>query len=331
MRRWLSTAAAPLRLSSAASSNLASMRPKKSLPAVFDGRAFRYADARVAGLSRGHIRSSTSVGPHRGIRVPERITSPLGADLAYAASAPEDVALASVSACRVWGIPLPLSIGSRMHTFVAVRSPRHVPSGVAVTGFKLAGHLYSVREVDGVRALSPCVAWAQSAAVLALREVLVQADALLTRADNYPGRRHQGALATLDELRAVTAAWTGRVGVARLRAALQLVRPGSESPGESRLRFVLSEAGFAEPIVQHRVYDRGRFVARIDLSYPPLKIALEYDGEHHFTVAKAMEDIERRRELERLGWIVIQVTRRDIRDPSRLFARLRVAMLARSS
>lgn len=307
------------------------MRPKKPLPAEFDGRAFRYADARAAGVSRGQIRSSTTVGPHRGIRVPERITSPLGADLAYAAMAPGHIALASVSACRVWGIPLPLSIDSRMHTYLAVRSPRHVPSGAAITGFKLAGHLYSVREVDGVRALSPCVAWAQSAAFLEPPEVLVQADALLTRADNYPGRRREGALTTLEEMRAVTAAWMGRAGVARLRGALELVRPGVESPGESRLRYSLMAAGFAEPTVQQRVYDRGRFVARIDLSYPALRIALEYDGEHHFTVAKAMEDIERRRELERLGWIVIQVTRRDMRDPSRLFARLRVAMLARSS
>ncbi|PPF34243.1 hypothetical protein C5E05_15180 [Pseudoclavibacter sp. AY1H1] len=305
------------------------MRPKTPLPPEFANTTFRYSAALESGITRGQVRASTTTGPHRGIRTTREITSPRDADLAYARASPRDVALASVSACRVWGIPLPLAIESRRHTFVAVRSPRHVPTGVAVTGIRLAPHLFSDREFEGVRLLSPCVAWAQLAAQVSPRETLVQADALLTRADNYPGRRHGGSLATLDELRAVADAWAKRAGVAQLRAAVELARPQVESPGESRLRHALISARFPEPVLQHRVFDGRRFVARIDLAYPSLKIALEYDGEHHFTVAKAVEDIERRRELESLGWTVIQITRRDIQDPTRLFARLRAAMRPR--
>lgn len=307
----------------------ACMRPKTPLPPEFADTTFRYSDALENGITRGQIRASTITGPHRGIRTTHEITSPRDADLAYARASPRDVALASVSACRVWGIPLPLAIESRRHTFVAVRSPRHVPTGAAITGIRLATQLFSEREFEGVRLLSPSVAWAQLAAHITPRETLVQADALLTRAENYPGRRHSGSLATLDELRWVTAAWAKRAGVAQLRAAVEFARPQVESPGESRLRFALISARFPEPVLQHRVFDGRRFVARIDLSYPSLKIALEYDGEHHFTVAKAMEDIERRRELESLGWIVIQITRRDIQDPTRLFARLRAALRSR--
>lgn len=307
----------------------ACMRPKTPLPPEFADTTFRYSDALENGITRGQIRASTITGPHRGIRTTHEITSPRDADLAYARASPRDVALASVSACRVWGIPLPLAIESRRHTFVAVRSPRHVPTGAAITGIRLATQLFSEREFEGVRLLSPSVAWAQLAAHITPRETLVQADALLTRAENYPGRRHSGSLATLDELRWVTAAWAKRAGVAQLRAAVEFARPQVESPGESRLRFALISARFPEPVLQHRVFDGRRFVVRIDLSYPSLKIALEYDGEHHFTVAKAMEDIERRRELESLGWIVTQITRRDIQDPTRLFARLRAALRSR--
>ncbi|WP_146080477.1 MULTISPECIES: endonuclease domain-containing protein [unclassified Pseudoclavibacter] len=305
------------------------MRPKTPLPPEFANTTFRYSDALESGITRGQVRASTTTGPHRGIRTTREITSPRDADLAYARASPRDVALASVSACRVWGIPLPLAIESRRHTFVAVRSPRHVPTGVAITGIRLAPHLFSDREFEGVRLLSPCVAWAQLSAQITPRETLVQADALLTSADNYPGRRHGGSLATLDELRAVADAWAKRAGVAQLRAAVELARPQVESPGESRLRHALISARFPEPVLQHRVFDGRRFVARIDLAYPSLKIALEYDGENHFTVAKAVEDIERRRELESLGWRVIQITRRDIQDPTRLFARLRAAMRPR--
>lgn len=305
------------------------MRPKKPLPDEFDGRAFRAADALAAGVSPGHLRSATVPGPHHGLRAAEEVQSAREADLAYGAAAPAVAALASVSACRVWGIPLPLSIERRIHTYVAVPTPRYVPRGKAITGIKLAEHLFSTRRVDGVRILSPCVAWAQAAEMLGPREVLVQADALLTVAGNYPGRRFEGALATLEQLRAITEAWAGRAGVGAMRAALEIVRAGSESPGESRLRHSMLLAGFPEPEMQIWVLENGHLVARVDLAYSRLKIAIEYDGDHHFDKQKAIEDVERRRELERLGWIVIQVTRRDIRDPTRLFASLRAAMKAR--
>ena len=46
----------------------------------------------------------------------------------------------------------------------------------------------------------------------------------------------------------------------------------------------------------------------LDMGWPDLKIALEYDGDHHRTdPAQFARDIVRLEELAALGWLVIRV------------------------
>lgn len=92
----------------------------------------------------------------------------------------------------------------------------------------------------------------------------------------------------------------------------------------------MREHGLPEPVVQHEVYDGHRLVARVDLGYPESKVAIEYEGDEHHTDKKQWRrDIQRQRELEARGWIVIRLTQEDLNMPIALIARIRHALASR--
>jgi hypothetical protein len=115
------------------------------------------------------------------------------------------------------------------------------------------------------------------------------------------------------------------------RRRLDEVEPLAESPMESRLRLGLTGGGLPRPVAQFVVYDAlGCFVARVDLAYPELKIAVEYDGAWHWQNRR--DDDRRRDALRALGWIVIVVSAEDLyagRD--RVIAQVRSARRSRGA
>ncbi|MEX5721170.1 hypothetical protein [Geodermatophilus maliterrae] len=117
----------------------------------------------------------------------------------------------------------------------------------------------------------------------------------------------------------------GRWGVSRVRRAVPLVEPRAESAPESRLRVVLVLAGL-QPVPQFEVLERGRFVARVDLAFPDVRLAIEYEGAHHFVGDQIAQDDERLERLRMAGWRVIRVSAADMRDLEALLARIRSAL-----
>lgn len=141
-----------------------------------------------------------------------------------------------------------------------------------------------------------------------------------------PGRRDVGRRprATIDELRATVATTRWR-RVLRLREAVELIREDSWSPRESRLRMHLVTWGLPEPQLNHDVYDdHGRFLGCVDLAYPHLKIAIEYQSMLHH--ARYSADVERIAALRAAGWEVIEVTSDLLSRPEELVARVRRAI-----
>jgi hypothetical protein len=106
---------------------------------------------------------------------------------------------------------------------------------------------------------------------------------------------------------------SGIKGIRRARTTLALVDPGAESPRETSLRLLIVRAGYPRPETQIRVKDDfGQVVARVDMGWSDLKIAVEYDGDHHWTDRRRWAaDIRRTELLKELGWIVIRVTAED--------------------
>lgn len=69
--------------------------------------------------------------------------------------------------------------------------------------------------------------------------------------------------------------------------------------------------------------DLERLVARVDLAYPELKIAIEYEGDGHRTDKRQWRrDIQRQRDLEDRGWTVIRLTELDLARPESVVARI---------
>jgi very-short-patch-repair endonuclease len=101
-------------------------------------------------------------------------------------------------------------------------------------------------------------------------------------------------------------------GCRRLDRVVALADPRAESPMESRLRLLLVTAGLPAPAVQHELVTERGLVARFDLAYPEVKLALEYDGRGH------VDDIDRRRDIRtgRLGWFTARFTASDIARPT---------------
>jgi hypothetical protein len=104
--------------------------------------------------------------------------------------------------------------------------------------------------------------------------------------------------------------YKGHRNIRRARHALTLVDAGAESPRETWLRLLVIEAGYPRPQTQIPVYgEYGELVAVVDMGWEDVKIALEYEGEHHrISRAQFQRDIERYEALAELGWIAIRVT-----------------------
>lgn len=89
---------------------------------------------------------------------------------------------------------------------------------------------------------------------------------------------------TVGDIETVAAAHPGVRGLKRLRGVLPLLDGGAESPHETTARLALIDAGLPAPTTQYRVFDdRGEFIARVDMAYEQVKVAIEYDGAQHWS------------------------------------------------
>lgn len=152
-----------------------------------------------------------------------------------------------------------------------------------------------------VRTAFDCARW------LSLTEAVVVADALA----------HSG-LVTPEAFVAYVRAHRRLRGVRQADVVAQMIEPLTESPMESRLRVLLTSAGFPRPVAQYVVLDRaGNFVARADFAYPDQRLIVEYDGSHHFSQRRA--DDRRRDAVRALGWTVLVASREDYYDNPQTF------------
>lgn len=194
---------------------------------------------------------------------------------------------------------------------------RHRPNGVRTWADRIGDD--EVELLEGIRVTTP----ARTALDIACRYPLagaVSAIDALARASRLK----------LADVELLVDRYRGRKGIPRARATLDLVDPGAESPRETWLRLLIVRGGLPRPQTQIPVYDEyGQLVARVDMGWEELKIAVEYDGDHHWTERRQMtRDIRRTEQLTELGWIVIRVTADD--TPATILRRIEVALARRS-
>ena len=119
----------------------------------------------------------------------------------------------------------------------------------------------------------------------------------------------------------------GRAGVFRLRSLAEIAAD-AESPMETRLRWLLIQAGLPYPEVQTKLRDREqRFLGRADLYYPGARLILEYDGANHRD--RLVEDNRRQNLLINAGFRLLRFTATDIyQHPDVVVAQVRAALSA---
>jgi len=116
--------------------------------------------------------------------------------------------------------------------------------------------------------------------------------------------------------------YAGRRGIRNLREAVGLLDDNVRSRHESLFRFFLIRAGFSGFITNYPVTVFARNHV-IDIAFPSIKVALEYDGDYHREKDEWRRTMTRRARLEAAGWRVMQLNADDLNDPVELAARLR--------
>lgn len=293
----------------------------RPLPLSLRGTSFTTGDAMARGLSRDRLRASDLARPTRSLRVPVALAHDTVEDRARTLRpllAP-DQWFSHTTAAALWQLPLPGRLRNEpvLHvTGVAGRQMRR--PGVV-------GHRTTiptpVGTASGLPATSPLRTWLECAQYLGVRELVVMGDQLVRR------------WCTVGELRRAAASARGLRGVTRARVAADRVRSGSESPKESELRDAIVEQGLPEPTCNVEVFDAsGRLLGRVDLAYPELRIAIEYEGRHHQEDRRTyLHDIARRERFECEGWSFVLVADRDMLDERGIAERVRRRIRQRTS
>jgi hypothetical protein len=133
-----------------------------------------------------------------------------------------------------------------------------------------------------------------------------------------------------DDVAALAQRHSGRRGIRQARNALRFVDPGAESPRETWLRLLFIRAGLPAPATQIPIRNEyGVVVASVDMGWEHLKIAAEYDGDHHRMDRRQFStDIHRAEILRELDWIHIRVTVADAEGD--ILRRVRAAFARRA-
>ena len=177
---------------------------------------------------------------------------------------------------------------------------RHPPAAIRTWSDSIESD--EVALLDGMKVTTP----ARTALDLGCRyrvdEAVAMIDAL-TRATHLK----------IDDVERLAQRYRGRRGIRRARAMLPFVDSGAESPRETWLRLLLIRAGFPSPQTQIPIYDEyGQLIAVLDMGWEHVKVAVDYEGDHHWMDRRRFShDIRRAEAVTELGWIDIRVTAED--------------------
>ncbi|UJP11504.1 DUF559 domain-containing protein [Microbacterium sp. KUDC0406] len=297
------------------------------------GERFHVRDAASAGIRRGRRDARDLHRPFRGIRAKDEPVTFEDVVRCYALRMRATHRLVGRSAMRVWGLPLPWPWIQQEELEIAVLPDAAPPRTSGVRGRRLAAKRAETSTVTGLRVVDPIAACFSVASELTVDQAVAALDAVVTIADNYPGLVGPRPMATISEIEEKLLVWGRFPGCRTIHRAVEKVCERVESPKETETRLLLIDSGLPVPQVQFEVWDGAEHIGRVDLAYPELKIAIEYEGDHHRTDKDQWRrDIQRQRRLEELGWIVIRLTELDLADNSEaLIARIRDAIARRAT
>ncbi|WP_066903769.1 endonuclease domain-containing protein [Mycolicibacterium houstonense] len=195
-------------------------------------------------------------------------------------------------------------------------SSRHKTAGIVLHSDRLTDD--EVRVVRRIRATTPARTAFDLGRRPGLTTAVVRVDALLQACD-----------LKLVDVQALIDVHRGARGLVQLRQVLNLADYGAESPQETRLRLLFTEAGMRPTQTQIEVFGHwGELVGRIDMGWPEWQVGVQYDGIQHWTDPRQRtRDIDQDAEYRELGWNIIRVGNDLLsRRPRMIIARTRAAL-----
>lgn len=294
---------------------------------VFDRHALRQAHISGDRLRAADILQVTH-GAHRALTMPLTGWETLGYQTPPVSRPPEEVAVvvkraravaSHQTALRLHGFILPPWLQDD-DGLIHVSRP-HVRGVASRRGVVTHGRTVPAEDVEvmhGIPVTSIERTWADLAALLPMGmvdELVVAGDGIVKRPWTPDGRREP--LTTVERLRAAVSRAGRYKGVRTARAALDLIRVGSDAATETKMRLALIHAGLPEPELQ-LILDPSRPVSPDgDMGYRQWRLVLHYDGAPHDDEAQKLVDAWRNKGWDDAGWAQIWATVEDYRDDFR--------------
>jgi hypothetical protein len=283
-----------------------------------------------AGISRTRTEAKDLATVSRGIRM-HLASEASGASALRAYTELDDASvLCFGSAARVLKAGLPAWLEEDWRVHVARRRGCSTPRRANVMGHLLTLLPDEVIEYDGVRLTSPARTWLDLASVLSVEELVIAGDSLVcSHGPDFP--RPREPLCSREDLRAVTGRHPGVRGVRKARPALELIRVGSDSQPETKMRLSIVRSGLPEPVLNYVVIGAyGTPVLWPDAAYPAQRVALQYEGSHHNATDQYLRDIRRADVAAEYGWLEVRVSKFDLTgDRPAVVSKVRAALESR--
>lgn len=221
---------------------------------------------------------------------------------------PKDLIATHTSAAIAWGLPVSYHHLDRVH--VARRSARGTTRKHEHHTLHEGYPAEAAARTDDVPVVIAALAVLGTAFLCGVTAGVIAADAAL---------RLQ--ITTMNELDRWMDDLAHTPGMVSARRALEQASPTAESPGESRCRLILNRLGFSV-VPQFTIRDaRGSFVGRVDFFLPDLGVVVEFDGASKYAMAAEggqaalMAEKDRENAIRRLGYGIVRVTWKDLKNP----------------
>lgn len=310
------------------------MPKPRPLPAELRHTAFTRADATRFGIGPERLRRRDIDHPFHGVAAHGlTIDDDISRCSAYLPRLGPKQLLSHLTAARLLGMPLPSALRSRTELHVTAFGGENAPEARGIVGHEVSKALDRSERVQGIPVTTAAATWIDLAALRVDGRVAVGRSDLVAIGDFLvSGARlensKQAPLCTLEELTEAVDAHGHRRGAAALAWALPRVRVGVDSPKESELRLLLTDARLAEPETNLAVHMTDGAMWHLDMGFRAERVGLEYEGDRHRTDRNRwLSDLTRTRRLQAMGWVVFRVGADDLRGEG---ARMLVADVRRA-
>lgn len=288
------------------------MRTPKPLPAVLSHAPFTLASAQRLGISAGRTRAADLYSPSRGIRAPKNVPLALLDECRALTRVTPQGIVSHITAARIYNFYLPHRFQVQAPIDIARPAGQDLPRRKNVRGHELTLDPRDI-EIHAIPITSMMRTLLDIAPLLSVEELVIIADQLVCEHHRSFGRQVYPRV-RFESLRSYVDEHPGHRGMKKLRAAMDLVRVGSDSARETMLRLIIDRSTL--PSFEHNVeISNAAGIGKVgpDLACTEYKTCAEYDGLHHFTAAQQAKDHDRDFITKSLGWHQVLVNSEDMR------------------